>query len=158
MVSPSDIAKYFLLKTTEDGELISPLKMQKLVYYAYVWCLVNTGEKIFDEQIEAWANGPVVPSLYQELKKYGSAPINAMEYTGIQSSEQGDAFIKQFETTILQCLSEVYNKYQTMTAFELVLATHSEQPWIEARKGLAPHEKSSNPILDQNIISSYSAG
>ena len=35
-ISPSNVAKYFLYKSMQDGDLVSPLKMQKLVYYGYV--------------------------------------------------------------------------------------------------------------------------
>jgi uncharacterized phage-associated protein len=41
------------------------MKLQKLVYYAQAWALVWDDEPIFDEEIEAWANGPVVRGLYE---------------------------------------------------------------------------------------------
>lgn len=157
VISPKDIANYFLMRTAEDGELITPLKMQKLIYYAYVWYLIKKGRKLFHESIEAWANGPVVPSLYHELKHYGSTPINAEEYTGMKTQTQADVFTQQFTPELIACLCEVYDKYQTKTAFELVVATHGEKPWIEARKGLAPHDISSSPILDEHIIAEFSA-
>jgi hypothetical protein len=40
-------------------------KLQKLVYYSQVWSLVWNERPLFNERIEAWANGPVVPDLYQ---------------------------------------------------------------------------------------------
>ena len=56
-----DVAKYIAEKT---GELTA-MKLQKLVYYAEAWNLAWDGEPLFSENFEAWANGPVVPELYQ---------------------------------------------------------------------------------------------
>jgi len=148
---PSDIAKYFLAQAINDGELISPLKMQKLVYYAYVWYLVITKGKLFNEPIEAWPMGPVSPSLYGELKQYGSSPIPE-EYLG------GEKGLEQLLAKLngqSELLRKVYEKYDTLTAFELVVLTHSEKPWVEARKGLKPEEQSSKPIADNDILSFY---
>ena len=47
-IIPSDVAKYFLYRAIQDGELVSPLKMQKLLYYAYSWTLVKNKKKLFD--------------------------------------------------------------------------------------------------------------
>lgn len=158
MLTPSDIAKYYLLKTVQDGELISPLKMQKLVYYAYAWYLVKTKKKLFQDQIEAWANGPVAPTLYIELKKFGSStsPISLENFTDINTESNAESFVGKIPADTKAILDEVYEKYQTMTAFELVILTHNEKPWTEARRGLAPGDKSSNPILDEHILEQYS--
>ena len=150
-VLPSDIAKYFLSQAINDGELISPLKMQKLVYYAYVWYLVLTGKRLFAEPIEAWAMGPVTPSLYGDLKIYGSAPIPEA-YLG-NKADTDEIFVKLKNQT--EVLRGVYEKYDTLTAFELVVLTHNEKPWVEARKGLKPEEQSNKPIADSDIISFY---
>ncbi len=84
VATASDVARYFLGLATEDGDLITNLKMQKLVYYAYAWTLVKNDRKLFDEPIQAWANGPVVPSLYQELKCYRAGPIEE-EFLAVES-------------------------------------------------------------------------
>ena len=64
-------AKYFLAQASEDaGDLISNLKLQKLVYYAQGFHLALYDEPLFLEAIEAWTHGPVVPDLYRHYKKY----------------------------------------------------------------------------------------
>lgn len=153
-ITPSDVAKYFLYRATKDGELVSPLKMQKLVYYAYSWTLVKNKEKLFDENIEAWPSGPVAPSLYRELKGYGSAPIDE-KYLGIKSQAERRALFSKFPKKIRNTIDEVYEEYMTKTAFELVTLTHSEKPWVETRKGLSATEPSNKPIPDDLIIEQY---
>lgn len=151
----SDIAKYFLYRSVQDGELVSPLKMQKLVYYAYVWALVKNGKKLFDEQIQAWPSGPVIPSLYGELKGYGSAPIGE-DYLNVSSEDEFNKVISsKFSSDIKTTLDKVYEDYMTKTAFELVALTHSEKPWLETRKGLSVTEPSNRIIPDDLIIQQY---
>lgn len=151
-ISPSDVAKYYLYRSTFDGELISPLKMQKLVYFAYVWTLFKNKQKLFEEKIEAWPMGPVAPSLYRKLKRYGSAPIGR-DFIDVKKE---DTLTKKFPPEIKKTLDEVYEKYMTKTAFELMVLAHEEKPWLKARKDLAPHESSNNPISDEDILEEYS--
>ena len=155
MVLPSDVAKYFLLRTEEDGELVSPLKMQKLVYFAYAHHLAETKKRLFNEKIEAWPLGPVVRSLYDELKKYGSSPIDVKQYTGITSSAQATKFVSIFDKDTLGVLNKVYDGYQTFTPFELVTLAHRENAWLKAREGLKPDENGSRVIKDADIIQQY---
>lgn len=60
--SVHDVAAYIL---KNQGEM-SAMKLQKLVYYSQAWSLVWDEKPLFRAQIEAWANGPVVPLLYQK--------------------------------------------------------------------------------------------
>lgn len=150
----SDIAKYFLYRSIQDGDLITPLKMQKLIYYAYVWTLVKSDKKLFDEKIQAWPNGPVVGSLYQELRNYGSAPIDA-KYLGVEEEKELDKLFSKFSEDIKSTIDEVYEKYIPLSAFELVTLTHSEKPWLKAREGLGDTEPSNNTIDDEMILEEY---
>jgi len=65
-MSVFDVAAYILERCGE----MSTMKLQKLVYYSQAWSLVWDDEPLFEENIEAWANGPVVPSLYNRHRGY----------------------------------------------------------------------------------------
>lgn len=153
VVSPIEIAKYFLMRAEKDGELITPLKMQKLVYFAYVFYLVakQGKERLFEEKIEAWPAGPVVPSLYRELKKYGSSPIDAESFVDITEQR----FLDKLGPEVKNILDRTYENCEKWTAFELVVLSHEEKGWLEARKGLRPEEKSNNVILDKYILEQH---
>jgi len=69
------VANEFLELAKRDGRQLTPMQLQKLVYFAYGWYLAITGERLLNERIQAWQWGPVVPSLYGALKIYGSGPI-----------------------------------------------------------------------------------
>ena len=121
------VAEYFLGKAGERGKSLTNKKVQKLVYYAQVWSLVLDGEKLFDEDIQAWVHGPAIPSLYGEYKKFGFSPI-----TG-RVSDAVSVFSKK-QTKLLDEVWDVYGKFD---AGYLEMLSHSELPWQEAREGVS---------------------
>src|SRR5271154_4906780 len=70
------IATEFIQLANADGKKLTPMQLQKLVYFAYGWYLAITGERLIDERVEAWQWGPVIPSLYSAFREYGSDPID----------------------------------------------------------------------------------
>lgn len=147
-LKPETVAKYFLLKAAQEGEPITQLKLQKLVYIAYVQALLK-GIKLFDEPIQAWPNGPVIPSLYQKLKGYGYNPIDEKFY--LPNSEK----IEDELNPALSLLSEVFEEYAPKSAFELVAITHNDGAWSKARRGKSPTENSQEVIKDEYILEAY---
>lgn len=121
MLTCHDVADYFLsLSDDEDsGELISNMKLQKLVYYAQGFYLAKYGKRLFNATIEAWTLGPVIPALYHEYKEYG---CNAIKLT------RNIDFSKYNEET-KELLDEVYSVYGQYSAWKLSELTHNEPPW-----------------------------
>jgi putative zinc finger/helix-turn-helix YgiT family protein len=69
-------AKFFLFKIDEEaGDVITPLKLQKLVYYAQAWFTAYFGKPLVTENCQAWIHGPVFPELYNYFKDKGYSPI-----------------------------------------------------------------------------------
>ena len=75
LYSPSHVANFFFERGERDGIPITPLKLNKLVYIAYGWVAGAIGQRLFDEEIEAWQHGPVIRSLYDEFKHFKNRPI-----------------------------------------------------------------------------------
>ncbi len=126
MLSCYDVAQYLLAKADEDaGDLISNLKLQKLVYYAQGFALALFDTALFSETIEAWIHGPVVPALYHEYRGYGGGPIPPP--TTLDLSLYG------LETREL--LDEVYAAYGQFAAWKLRNMTHEEPPWRDTPEG-----------------------
>ncbi len=145
MKSALDVARYFLCRVDrEAGDTISPLKLQKLVYYAQAWSLVFRSRPLFAQDIEAWVSGPVVRDVWNEYKTYKYSDIPAP-----------DNFEKEFEEDELEVLEEVWNAYGELSAKHLVELTHSEMPWLNARKELEPAEKSTKIISPDDMKSYY---
>lgn len=125
MRSALDVVKLFLCWANRDGDLLTNLKIQKLLYYAQAWHLANFGKPLFDDSIEAWDLGPVVPSVYNKLKKFKSAPV-------IYKSSGNCMEENQFTKQELTYLREFYSKFVNYSANVLVNASHNEMPWKDA--------------------------
>ena len=126
MLTCYDVADYFLAQMNDDaGDLISNLKLQKLVYYAQGFHLALFGEPLFNEQIEAWTHGPVVPCLYHKYKEHGQGAIP------VPSSLDFD----KFGAETREFLDEVYSVFGQFSAWKLRNMTHEEPPWRDAGQG-----------------------
>jgi uncharacterized phage-associated protein len=134
------IANYFLDIAEKTGDTsITPMKIQKLVYYAQGWHLAIFGRPLIHEQIEAWQYGPVIESLFHEFKSYGRDCIKSkatsckfpdgvlVEYTP-SLSEDDNSVEDPSETS--QFLDEVWNAYGKFTGIQLSNMTHAKGgPW-----------------------------
>lgn len=120
----NEIANYFLAKSdTEDGDLISNLKLQKLCYYAQgIGLVARKGQPLFNERLEAWLHGPVVPPLYGQHKSNGSGAIPAPSTLDVDRFAPEDRLI----------LDDVYAYYSQYSAWRLREMTHEEPPWKNA--------------------------
>lgn len=126
--SPKSIANYFLELAKSNGQALSPMKLQKLVYYAHGWYSGYTDQPLIDETVEAWQYGPVISSLYHEFKQFGSGSITskAIDFDGIQFREVASPE----DPTIRKFLENVWENYGKYTAITLSEFTHAANgPW-----------------------------
>lgn len=123
------------------------MKLQKLLYYVQAWSLAWRDEPMFPEEIEAWQYGPVIEPIYQEYKHFGYDPITEPE-SGNASALTAD------EMSTLVAVVEEYWKLAGTTLADL---THSEPPWVEARKGLPDDARSRRVISKDSIKRNYRA-
>lgn len=140
------ISNYFIRLGIINNRPISNKKLQKLVYYSQAWSLALYGQPLFEEDIQAWVHGPVIPSLYQKYKNYQFHPI-----TNYQLLE---------ETPRLNCaelLDEIWDIYGKYDSNYLESLTHRETPWINARAHLEPDENSDNTISLEDMKIYYSS-
>ena len=75
MINPLYVANTILQRATEENIDISPMKLQKLIYIFYKENLQMNNEKLFNEKFEVWKYGPVLSSVYEYFKCFGSKPI-----------------------------------------------------------------------------------
>lgn len=121
MLTCYDVADYFLSKGEEVEELVSNLKLQKLAYYAQGFSLALQGRVLFDEPVEAWMHGPVVPALYHKYKEFGNQ--------GLPAPARID--FSRFSDDDRELLDEVFKVYGQFSAWKLRNMSHNETPWKE---------------------------
>lgn len=133
-----DVAKTIL--STENGGEMSPMKLQKLLYYAQSWALVWLQQPLFNNEFEAWTDGPVLPDFYEKYKdRY---ELTAEDIT--------DGSVVQ-EPAIARTIRSVLQFYGRKTDDELRDLTQVEDPWRSARG-----DHPSNVALNDAIISKAS--
>jgi uncharacterized phage-associated protein len=140
-VSAHDVAKYIL----KHKRPMTPMKLQKLLYYCQAWSLVWDSERLFDERIEAWAFGPVVPAVFREHK--GEVSIDDWAL--------GNA--SKLDETQRETVDAVLGFYGDKSGQWLSDLTHSEWPWQEAREGLGQYERSQVEISLTTMEAYYSS-
>lgn len=119
--SALDVAKYIIKHCKEKNLPISNLKLQKLLYFVQAEFLVTKNEPCFDEDIEAWDFGPVVPVVYREYKIFGSANIPCIDYDNYETDT-----ISTDDKEIIDGIVDMVSPY---SASQLVSITHQQDPW-----------------------------
>lgn len=142
MANVFDTAKYIL----EQLGTISTMKLQKLCYYSQAWALVWDDFPLFDEDFQAWANGPVCPELF--YKTQGKYSVSAYDEDGGENDLSED----QKETIDL-----VLNHYGKHDAQWLSQLTHMEDPWLLARAGI-PSGTGCHNIITKESMALYYGG
>lgn len=123
-----DIAKKIIHYTdVERGDTISNLKLQKLLYYMQGYWLVLFDKPLFKEEIEAWMYGPVVSSVYDHFKIFGSRAIMPEEVDKPENLKLS----KDEEILFIAVMKE----YGQFSAVKLMDMTHNESPWKSVSKG-----------------------
>jgi uncharacterized phage-associated protein len=133
---------------------MSHLKLQKLLYYVEAYHLAYFDRSIVDDEFEAWVHGPVSRRLYVTLKGY-SILYDEVEYTqGKDKFTPAEIIHEMVSEDQLEIINDVLESLGGHTATELENFTHSEIPWIEARKGLSEGDKS-NRIISKEVMKQY---
>ncbi|MGO4135016.1 Panacea domain-containing protein [Rhizobium brockwellii] len=120
-MSVRDVAEYIL---RSRGEMTA-MKLQKLVYYAQAWSLVWDERPLFDESIQAWANGPVCRSLYSAHHR---------QFSVVPGSILPAVAIPQLDDRARATIDAVMKFYGDKSAQWLSDLTHLEMPWRRARE------------------------
>ena len=77
MYDARHIANEFIRRGLKDGQPLTPLHVQKLVYFAHARHLVFHKEPLVSQEFLAWKHGPVVRDLFDALRNYGRSGITA---------------------------------------------------------------------------------
>jgi uncharacterized phage-associated protein len=155
----NDVADYILtLSCPEEGDLMSNLKIQKLCYYAAGVAAAlreDNSQPLFDEDVQAWLHGPVVPSLYRRFKEHGDGAIPC---------ESIEVELDNFHPSDRFLLESIYENFAQYSGWKLRQMTHDEPPWknayVEGKNKVITLDSMSDyfkDILDDNFLKEYHA-
>ena len=129
---------------------VTPLALQKMLYYIQGMHMTRYGKELFQEDCEAWANGPVYRKVYEAFRSFKYNPIDDTRFAIVQNrfSELTDP-----EQEVIDMVVSTFGMYSGKTLEEI---THKETPWIEARGNCLPEEHC-NHVISKESIKEYFA-
>lgn len=130
MANIHDVAAYVL---QQKGEMTT-MRLQKLCYYSLAWHAVWEECALFEESFQAWANGPVCFPLY--LGHRG-------RFTVAEWAQGRPSALTPEERA---SIDGVLKFYGDLSGQQLSEMTYREDPWRDARRGLAPGERGDKEI------------
>ena len=122
---------------------MTAMKLQKLVYYSQAWSLVWDEKPLFRNKIEAWANGPVAPTLYNAHRG---------QFT-VRNISHGDG--RKLKKEQQQTVNAVLQHYGDKSSQWLSDLTHLEPPWRDTRQGLSPGARGKREITHAAMAEYY---
>lgn len=153
MYNVLEICSYIINYSNEKEYDISNLKLQKLLYFIQVYFLIKNDEPCFEEKIEAWDFGPVVPIAYNQYKQYGSMNIPPVTMYidrfgnnpyQIKRIEYDNIYISKNDRKMI---NNVIDKLADYTATDLVAITQNQAPWREVHE-----DDQHNEITHESLI------
>jgi len=133
---------------------VSPMKLQKLIYFAHGWHWALADKPLVSEQVEAWKFGPVISPVYHAFKQFGNNPIaelgRLVRFSGTRLVSEVPRLSEAMLGETAQLLNRVWEVYSPYTAIQLSNATHAVgTPWQEVWEK-AP-ERIGTDIPDEKI-------
>ena len=146
-ISAIDTAKLALalLKNSDDDivEYTSRLKLLKLLYYIQGYHLAMFNAPLFNDKMEAWLHGPVVPSVYKWVKDMTDEKL---QNQAMNDEQMGALNLHPQQTKLISEVLSIYNKY---SAYGLRDKTHTEMPWLSV------YEKDKNNEITTESLKSF---
>lgn len=144
MATVNVVANYIL----DSLGFVSTMKLQKLAFYSQAYSLVYFDAPLFENDFQAWANGPVCPDLFAlHRRRFIVGPGD------LGSSDQSVSITRNERKSVDEVLS-ILSEYD---GDELSKLTHEEAPWKNARGDVGDGERCSSVISKDSIKSYYSS-
>lgn len=150
-----DIARFVVNYCNKKGYEISNLKLQKLLYFIQADYLSDDRSMpCFNEEIQAWNFGPVIPEVYHEFKMYGSGNIPTIDSYLICDYENFEFGRRKFNESVIlpedrMRIGSALDSLSKYSATTLVNVTHNQKPWRDAYNGQM------NQIISKDSMREY---
>jgi uncharacterized phage-associated protein len=146
-------ANEFLRRARASDKKLTQMHLQKLVYLSHGWTLALIGQPLIEDDIEAWAYGPVIRRLYDATRQYGSNTVTRLirwgDDTPFRLDDDGEA-IEVFPGEEETLVSSVWDAYKNLHAFQMSALTHADDsPWS------AVFKEGKNRVIPNHLIRDY---
>lgn len=133
----------------EKLEEVTPLMLQKLLYFIQGVYSALYGRPIFEEDCRAWVHGPVYPDVYELFRDFKYNPIEDARFALLNGVKDA---LTDNEKRVIELVVNTFGMYGGKVLEKI---THNEEPWIEARKGYGDSIPSSEILPKEQIMKYY---
>ena len=133
----------------EKLEEVTPLMLQKLLYFSQGVYSALYGKPIFEEDCRAWVHGPVYPEIYELFRDFKYNPIDDARFALLEGTEDA---LTDDEKRVIDLVVNTFGMYGGKVLEKI---THNEDPWMEARKGYGDSIPSSELLPKERIMKYY---
>lgn len=145
------IANRFLDIAEKEGVSITPMKLQKLIFFAHGWNYGLYDEPLIVDPIQAWRFGPVIPSVYHEFKHVGSGAIadRATEFD-LENFELVEPSVPEEDERSMNLIARVWKTYGRRAAVDLSNLSHvHDGPWHKTWSG---NDGARDAVINDSLI------
>ncbi len=133
-IDAKGLANLFLDWSDDVGVPISPMKLQKLVFFTHADFLVMKGRPLVKQEFEAWDYGPVIPSLYDQFKRFKDRPVTERASTFDPLSARAVQSTCTLHSDDHQLIRQMFDFYSALSAVHLSELSHEfDGAWRQAR-------------------------
>ena len=151
LFSVSDKMLRVIAYVFERLEEVTPLMLQKLLYFIQGIYSALHGKPIFVEDCRAWVHGPVYPEVYELFRDFKYNPIDDARFALLDGTEDA---LTDDEKRVIDLVVNTFGMYGGKVLEKI---THNEVPWKEARKGYGDSIPSSALLPKDRIMKYYIA-
>jgi len=162
------VANHLLDLAEVKGESLTPMKLQKLAFFAHGWHLALAHKPLIVGGVQAWKYGPVINSLYGEFKGFGKQGITRKAVDLRTTSENGSLRLEEYEPSLGDgkesdadvkvaeaIIDRVFSLYGIYSGPQLSDMTHREgTPWHKIRQAY-PEDLPKRVTIPDEIIRQY---
>ena len=149
LFSVSDKMLRVIAYVFEKLEEVTPLMLQKLLYFIQGIHSALYGKSIFAEDCRAWIHGPVYPEVYELFRDFKYNPIDDARFALLEGMEDT---LTDDEKRVIDLVVNTFGMYGGKVLEKI---THNEDPWMEARKGYGDSIPSSELLPKERIMKYY---
>jgi len=127
------VANQILKFASEEGRQITPMQIQKMLYFIHGWHLAEFKRPLIDDTFKAWRHGPIIRKIYREFRPFGDTPITRYAQT---PGYIAPVFLQDIDGNgeCTNFVEEFFDLYKEFHPFTLSTESHkSGGPWSTVR-------------------------
>lgn len=150
LIDSNHLVDYILMR----GGAMSHLKIQKILFYIQAYHLAYFDKPIIEDDFQAWVHGPVSRKIYDSAKDLSILHTELQFVLEQNEKSPIDIVNHTLTSSQIELIDDVIDELKSLSGLQLENMTHSEQPWLFARRGYEAGERC-NVIIPNDLIRDF---